>query len=329
MNLAIEEAWKRQLLTYPNPAVGGLLLDKNGKIIAISAHQEAGKPHSEVLLFKNGYLHLTGDTGIERFEKSNDIRNYLYENSRGLFKGTTLYTTLEPCHHYGKTPPCSLLIQKMGVDEVVIGYLDDSSAGGGASYLESYSKVTVLNSKESRELLEPFLIWQEKTFLFFKYAQTLNGNISDGVISSKESRTFVHEIRTKIDLLIIGGNTVRTDRPTLDSRLINGKAPDILILSKEKEFDRTIPLFQVPDRKVYIDNNLERVSKYKFVMVEGGYSLLKEILKEIDMLLLFISPKLREFPKGEFLESDFQLLHSRRVGDDTLLYLKKDTEESL
>jgi diaminohydroxyphosphoribosylaminopyrimidine deaminase/5-amino-6-(5-phosphoribosylamino)uracil reductase len=325
MNLAVEEAWKWQLLTYPNPAVGGVLLDKNGKIVSISAHQKSGEPHSEVLLLKDGYIKLSGDREIEQLQKSEDIHQYLYINSGELFFGATLYTTLEPCNHFGKTPPCSLLIKNLGIYKVIIGFEDNSvKAGGGANFLNDHGVETIfLNSQKARDLLEPFLKWSSGRFIFFKYAQTLNGNIWDGIISSKESRTFVHQLRDKIDLLLIGGNTVREDRPTLDSRLVGGDSPDILIYSKEKEFDKTIPLFSVPNREVFIESSLQRLEEYRYIMVEGGYSLLKVLSKEIDWLLLFISPKLVSSEKIDFERENFEILHQQKIDKDLMIWMRR------
>ncbi len=104
------------------------------------------------------------------------------------------------------------------------------------------------------ELIEPFLIWQERAFVLFKIAQTANGKIGGGYLSSKESLEHVHQLRLACDYMVIGGNTVRVDRPTLDCRFIEAKAPDIVIYSKQKDFDREIPLFKVKDREVNIVN---------------------------------------------------------------------------
>jgi len=124
--------------------------------------------------------------------------------------------------------------------------------------------------KECDILLKPFLRYQEKNFVFFKWAQRLDGSTTGGIISSNASRNFVHTLRDACDLIVIGGNTVRIDRPRLDSRLVGGKAPDVLIYSRFKDFDRSIPLFSVPDRKVIISDSLEAIQHYKCIMIEGS-----------------------------------------------------------
>jgi len=325
MDLAVDEAWKYQGLTYPNPAVGGLILNNFGKIISISAHKKAGDSHSEVLTIQKAYFEITGDRDILDLSKSAEIHNYLYLNHNNIFKNFTIYTTLEPCNHYGKTPPCSLLIQKLGFKKVVIGVLDSNKdAEGGKEFLNTVGIETkVLNSENSINLIEPFLLWNKNRFIFFKYAQTVNGNISDGIISSKESRKFVHQIRDKIDLMVIGGNTVRVDKPTLDSRLIDGKAPDILIFSNQNNFDQNIPLFSVPNRRITVSNSLNIMKKHRYVMVEGGYSLLNAISKNIDWLLLFISPKVISTTLTTIERLNFQIIYQQQVGTDLMVWLKK------
>jgi diaminohydroxyphosphoribosylaminopyrimidine deaminase/5-amino-6-(5-phosphoribosylamino)uracil reductase len=326
MKLAIDEAWKSQLITYPNPAVGGVLLSSSNEILSISSHKKSGEPHSEVNVFKEAYLKVTGDEKILKLKESAELHEYLIKNGKNIFKGSTLYTTLEPCNHYGKTPPCSLLIQQLGVSKVIIGINDENEeASGGAEFLSKNGvEVLFLNSEETRNLFMPFKLWQQKRFVFFKYAQTTNGDIENGIISSSRSREFVHKIRDKIDLLVIGGNSVRIDRPILDSRIASGKAPDILIFSKQnkEDFDKSIPLFSVPNRKVYIENSLEKIDKYNFVMIEGGYQLLQEVLYQIDMLLVFIAPKIRSSSEVQFPETQFRILHRSCIFEDTLIWMK-------
>ena len=88
-----------------------VILDKNGKLLSIDAHQEAGKPHAEVLALKNAYFHLTQDSAILSLQESHQIHQYLKQNAKDIFHNSTLYTTLEPCMHEGKTPSCASLIK--------------------------------------------------------------------------------------------------------------------------------------------------------------------------------------------------------------------------
>lgn len=325
MNLCLKEAWKYQGQTYPNPAVGSLILDKNGKIAAIEAHQTAGGCHAELNAIEKALI-AYGDTKIAQINTPVKKHQYILKNHKNLFLGSTIYVTLEPCNHDGQTPPCSTLIKELGFKKVIIGTLDlNKEAGGGAKELElkGIKVIKGILKKECEALLEPFKKWQEKsTFIFFKLAITQNGVFTGGIISSQESRTLVHKLRSKIDLLIIGGNTVRVDRPTLDCRLSGGKAPDILIYSKHDDFDETIPLFQVKGRKVFIENTLERLKEYRFIMIEGGEGMLKATLPILEHILLFTS---EQFKKGDTLQLDFELesLNADKINSDTIEWFRK------
>lgn len=323
IDLALNEAWKYQGLTYPNPAVGAVVV-KNGKILSVAAHKAAGEPHAEVLAIKEAYYYLTNDKKILDIKSSEKLHEFLNENAKNLFNDATIYITLEPCAHYGKTPPCSLLIKNLKFKEVVYAVDDPNkkASGGGEFLKKSGIKVTKgVREKEGYELIEPFLRWSKDRFIFFKLAQTLNGVITGGTISSLASREYVHKLRDKIDLLIIGGNTVRVDRPTLDSRLVGGKAPDILIYSKKDGFDKNIPLFNVKSRKVKISDNFDIIQDYKFIMIEGGEGMLNATKNLVDWYLFFISPNLKSGKNYSFKKS-LKILHQNRIDTDLMVWSK-------
>jgi len=327
MNLAIEKAWAFQGLTYPNPPVGAIITDNQNNFIAYGIHKKAGAPHAEVNAIKQAYFNITNDKEILKIESSNKIHDYLYINHNNIFKNKNLYVTLEPCNHFGKTPPCSKLIKELNFKKVFIGALDpNKKASGGFEYLQKKSlhvEVKLLEDK-CKELLEPFAIWQKKSFVFFKLAQSNNGVISGGTITCRESRRHVHALRDKIDLLVIGGNTVRIDRPTLDARMVNGKAPDILIYSKSKKFDKSIPLFNVKNREVFIENDFEKIKNYKFVMIEGGKGMLKACKYFVKHYLIYKSPHEKNGTPIE-LGVDLKEYFNSKIGEDTYFWLKKIT----
>lgn len=323
MALAIKEAWKYQGLTYPNPAVGAVVV-KNKTILSIDAHKKAGEPHAEVLAIKKAYFRLTNDKDILNLKNSSKIHLYLLKKAKNLFRDATIYITLEPCNHYGKTPPCVDLIKDLKFKRVVISIKDpNEKATGGIQKLQKSSILVDIGimKKEGDELIEPFRKWSYSRFIFFKLAQTLNGVIAPGVISSKESREFVHKLRDKIELLVIGGNTVRADRPILDSRLIDGKAPDILIYSKKRDFDKDIPLFFVKNREVFIESSFDILSNYRYIMIEGGENMLNASFDIIDWYLFFIAPKLKN-GKGYFLNKNLKILNQQNIGDDLMVWSK-------
>lgn len=325
MKLAIDEAWKYQLLTYPNPAVGCVIV-KNGELLAIEAHKEAGLAHAEVNALKAAYLKKNPNDLIKVKNSSHDIHEYLIKNHNGFFEDCDIYVTLEPCNHEGKTPSCAKLLAKLKPKRVIISILDiNKIASGGIKTLEDSNievKVGCLK-EEGDNLIYPFLKWSKNNFIFFKMAQTLNGSI-DGNISSNPARSYVHTLRDKIDLLLIGGNTVRNDKPTLDARYIGGRPPNVMIYSKNKMFDKNIPLFNIPNRNVFVSDDLFKLLDYKLVMIEGVYSLLDKLKERIDYIILVISPKIRNGQNCLIeMDMDFEIVHENYVGEEKIVYLKR------
>lgn len=331
MNLAIDEAYKWQILTYPNPAVGALLLDNHGKMVALTAHKEAGKPHAEVLAFKEAFLNLASDQSLadqlEKLENSSEIHDFLISNHNNIFRDFMLFVTLEPCNSAGKTPACSHLIREMKIKTVVFGANDpNDKMSGGAGFLQNagIEVVSGVCQKRCEELIYPFVVWQKKQFVLFKWASRLNGTIDGGLISGEMAQIHTHKIRSLCDAMLIGGRTVRHDRPTLDSRKAGGKNPDIVIFSQNVEFDRNIPLFGVPNRTVTISDSLSAIENHKFVFAEGTSTLLNLLASKVDMFLVYQSSSLQA---GRSISSDqeLELLHIERLGSDTKSwYIKKE-----
>jgi diaminohydroxyphosphoribosylaminopyrimidine deaminase/5-amino-6-(5-phosphoribosylamino)uracil reductase len=325
MKLCLKEAWKYQGLTYPNPAVGSLILDSYGKIVAIDAHHKAGTAHAELNVISKA-LEIYGDTNIKNIKEASEKHHYILENHNGLFKDCTIFVTLEPCNHTGSTPPCSILIKELGFKKIIIGSIDPNpNATGGAELLRDFGLevITGVEKQACDLLIEPFKKWQkDEPYIFFKLAITKNGVYTGGIISNKESRILVHNLRDKIDLLIIGGNTVRVDRPTLDCRLSGGSAPDILIYSHTKDFDKDIPLFKVKNRKIFISSNFDIIKQYKFIMIEGGEGMLSATQDIVDSYLIFTSS---DFKVGKTVQLDMKLkkLYNFQNRSDTIEWFRK------
>ena len=333
MKLAIEEAWKYQFLTYPNPAVGATVV-KNNKVLSLSSHKCSGGPHAEVLALKEAYLTKYPESKLQDINESNAIHNYLILNHNNFFHNCEIYVTLEPCNHLGKTPACSHLLSSVGIKKVFIGTLDpNQEASGGKEYLiEANIDVEInCNKEESDKLLLPFLNYQNGHFTFFKMAMREDGSIDGGYITTQDSLNLVHEIRTKLDLMVIGGNTVRIDRPTLDSRFSHDKkVPDILIYSTKNNFDEEIPLFKVKNRQVTVSSSLDLLNEKKFIMIEGGYNLFLKVKDTIDYMMLFISHKIQseKFKKIEF--QNFKKEYSYFINEyDEIIFLKKINDKEL
>ncbi|ELK3774124.1 bifunctional diaminohydroxyphosphoribosylaminopyrimidine deaminase/5-amino-6-(5-phosphoribosylamino)uracil reductase RibD [Campylobacter jejuni] len=315
MNLALNEAWKYQFLTYPNPAVGCVILDKNGKILAIKAHEKAGLAHAELNAITHAFKSLRPEISLPK--EANALHEFICKNHQGVFKDSIAFVTLEPCSHQGKTPPCAKLFSKLGFKKIFISVKDGNKiASGGAEFLKKQGielEFDILK-EEGKKLLKPFLKWQKGQFKLFKLALSMNGSPFGKIVSNELSRAYAHKIRAVIDLLVVGGETIRKDHPILDARLCKAKAPNLCILSRQNidNFDKNIPLFKVPNRQIYT----QIPSEAKFLMYEGGENFLEIFKDEIDMFLIFQSSSLND-EKNVTIPLNFKPLYRNFLGSDT------------
>ncbi len=326
MNLALKEAWKYQGFTYPNPAVGCTVVGANGELLAVEAHHKAGEPHAEVNALKSAYYKLTQDEEITHLTHSAAIHTYLLNHHNNIFTDIFLYTTLEPCSHVGKTPSCASLISQLGIKKVYVGSYDGNKIAENGNMIlakNGCEVVSELLKKECDDLLYPFNKSLQSRFVFFKWAQRLNGTTDDGNISSLNARKNVHIMRDVCDLLVIGGNTVRVDRPTLDARLVDGKAPDVLIVSRQKDFDKTIPLFHVQGREVFIEENFSRLDNYKNIMIEGSSTMFELSRDYVDYYLCYVAPRFGGKSGFENLNAEFEILNLEKEDQDIIMWMKR------
>lgn len=329
LEVACSKAWEYQGITYPNPAVGCAVV-KNGALISCEAHKEAGLPHAEVEALKSAFFVLSDESQkkeeLSKLQTADEIHDFLKTNAIDLFWECDIYVTLEPCSHEGRTPSCAKLLSYLKPQRVVVGAREQNAqASGGSEILNSSGVQTIFIENEAcNELIKPFLKWKnEGGFVFFKLALTMNGRISGGKISCNESLKLVHRLREKIDLLCIGGNTVRIDRPTLDARLVGGRAPNVLVYSKNNNFERSIPMFAVGNRDVIVSDSLEGIKDYNFVMIEGGAGMLSATDEIVDYYLFFISPQISGGSDLNTVDLSFKILHSRRLDKDLLVWAKR------
>lgn len=213
MGLAINLARKGIGKVNPNPMVGAVIV-KDNKIVGTGYHEKYGGKHAEI----------------------NAI-----ENSKESLNGSTMYVNLEPCSHFGKTPPCVDKIIESKINKVVIASVDPNPLvqGKGVKKLRDAGievKVGVLD-EENRKLNEVFLkyIKHKKPFVVMKVAMSLDGKIATTTgqskwISCDESRRYVHKLRSEVMSILVGINTVIKDNPMLDCRLENGKNPIRIIV---------------------------------------------------------------------------------------------------
>jgi diaminohydroxyphosphoribosylaminopyrimidine deaminase/5-amino-6-(5-phosphoribosylamino)uracil reductase len=186
--------------TSPNPAVGAVLTN-DGQIAGEGYHHRAGEPHAEIHAIR-----AAGDRA----------------------RGATLYVSLEPCNHTGRTPPCSHAVVEAGIARVVIGAEDPNpkTARGGIAYLQAHDiDVETANDAASREIIEPFAraIRSERPYVSLKMAMSLDGFIASerGVqqwLTAAQAREFVRDLRIAHDAVAVGAGTVRVDNPRLTVR---------------------------------------------------------------------------------------------------------------
>ncbi|MFC1522944.1 bifunctional diaminohydroxyphosphoribosylaminopyrimidine deaminase/5-amino-6-(5-phosphoribosylamino)uracil reductase RibD [Elusimicrobiota bacterium] len=203
---AIALAKKGFPFAMPNPLVGAILI-KNNRIIGSGYHKKYGGPHAEICALKQA-------------------------GSRA--KGATLYVTLEPCNHWGKTPPCAKAIAESGIKRAVIASKDPNPSvdGNGIKYLRRNGiKISAgVCAQEAQAINLPFLktVTSKKPFVVLKSASTLDGKIADSNgrskwITSQGARTLVHKIRSCFDAILVGAQTIISDDPDLGS---HGKGRD-------------------------------------------------------------------------------------------------------
>lgn len=201
MRIALEQAKKGLGEVSPNPAVG-CVITKNNMVIATGYHRRFGGPHAEVM-------------ALEKAGKE--------------ARGATLYVSLEPCCHFGKTPPCTEAIIKSGIKEMVAAMADPNPANNGRGFKQlRKNKIRVISGilkKEAQELNKAFIerMKKKRPYISVKLAQSLDGKIATRTgkskwISSKASRSMVHRLRKRHDAVMVGVNTVIRDDPLLNVR---------------------------------------------------------------------------------------------------------------
>jgi diaminohydroxyphosphoribosylaminopyrimidine deaminase/5-amino-6-(5-phosphoribosylamino)uracil reductase len=237
--------------TYPNPMVGCVIVHNN-RIIGEGFHCKAGKPHAEV-------------------NAINSVKN------ESLLAHSTLYVNLEPCAHYGKTPPCSLLIKQKNIPRVVVGCLDSFSqvSGKGIEMLQSAGiqvKAGVLE-EESRELNRRFFTFHEKKrpYIILKWAQTRDGYIDidrpvvdkarPTWITDEWGRRIVHKWRSIEPSILVGTKTALKDNPSLTVRSWPGKNPLRLVLDREGKLPHFLTLFNGKSPTLVFSNKKKQESK--------------------------------------------------------------------
>ena len=273
--------------TYPNPLVGCVIV-KDEKIISEGWHKIAGKDHAEVI-------------AIKKIKEKKDLRK------------STLYVNLEPCNHIGKTPPCTDLIIKSGIQNVVIGCLDPNILvkGKGAEKLKKTGiNVTVgVCENQAKKLNKRFFCYHEKKrpYVILKWAESKDGFVGPEkkynnigkvkYLTKMKDRILVHKWRKEEESILIGVQTLIDDNPKLTNRYTQGRSPLKILFDPNDRGDRSSYLFKSNDflhmtnKRLKVKKNdknrflkiaLEFLYNYKIssILVEGGSFTIQEFINQ-------------------------------------------------
>lgn len=274
MERALELALKGEGKVNPNPLVGAVVV-KNGKIIGEGYHKNYGGFHAEVFALE--------EAGEEA-------------------RGADIYVTLEPCSHYGKTPPCAKKIIEMGIKRCFIASLDPNPlvAGRGIKMMQEagIEVVTGVLEKEAMEINRVFMKYISKKipYLFFKCGITLDGKIASRTgnskwITNEISREKVQKLRNKYMGIMVGINTLLADNPSLTARIENGRNPYRIVIDPELKTPLSSKFVNFKDNKsILITSKFEEKNKkieklreknVKIIFLDGKDFKIKKILEKI------------------------------------------------
>jgi diaminohydroxyphosphoribosylaminopyrimidine deaminase / 5-amino-6-(5-phosphoribosylamino)uracil reductase len=284
MRLAIEQSYQVKGTTYPNPPVGAVILDSEGRVVGVGGTAPAGGDHAEVVALRR---------------------------AGGLASGGVAVVTLEPCNHYGKTPPCVNALIDAKVATVVFAVTDPNGVAGGGADRLSAADVQVRSGVLADQVAGgPLREWLHKQrtglpHLTWKYASSVDGRsaASDGSsqwISSEASRSDLHRRRAMADAIVVGTGTVLADDPALTARLADGS------LAEKQPLRVVVGMREIPsEAKVLNDDSrtmvirthdpaevLKALSDRTDVLLEGGPTLAGAFLRagSINRILAYVAP---------------------------------------
>ncbi|OMC16694.1 riboflavin biosynthesis protein RibD [Mycobacterium colombiense] len=286
MRLAIDQSNHVKGTTYPNPPVGAVILDAGGEVVGVGATEPAGGDHAEILALRRA-----GDLAV----------------------GGTVVVTLEPCNHYGKTPPCVNALLDAKVGTVVYAVADPNpEAAGGADRLGE-AGVAVRSGVLADEVTGgPLREWLHKQrtglpHLTWKYASSVDGRsaAADGSsrwISSEASRLDLHRRRAVVGAIVVGTGTVLADDPALTARLPDGSLADrqpLRVVVGMREIPSEAKVLNDDSRTMLIRTHdpmevLKAVSDRTDVLLEGGPTLAGAFLRAglVNRILAYVAPTL-------------------------------------
>lgn len=266
----IELAEKALGKTYPNPLVGSVIVH-NGRIIGEGFHIKSGEPHAEI-----------------------NAINSIKKEDRHLIPESTIYVSLEPCAHFGKTPPCALKIRELGFKKVVIGAMDShDKVNGKGKKIITEAGIEVVSSvleNKCRELNKRFFNYHERKrpFIILKWAQSADGfmdkDFKPTQISNSLSKQLVHQMRSEEHAILVGKNTAIHDNPSLTVREIEGRNPIRILIDFNLEVSEDCNIFN-NEAETIIFNSIKNSEEknLKFIKIERENSL-GQILEKLYQL---------------------------------------------
>jgi len=264
MKRAIYLAERALGLTYPNPMVGCVIVCED-RIISEAWHHKAGEPHAEI----------------------NAINSVFNKN---LLRNSTLYVTLEPCSHYGKTPPCAEKISELKIPRVVIGTLDPHKKvnGKGINIIKNTGIEVITNILEDkcRELNKYFFCFHEKKrpYITLKWAESKDGFIDKDFrpfpISNSLSQWENHNLRTKNQAILVGTNTALRDNPRLTIRGLSAKNPTRIVLDKNLLIPQNFHILNGESDTIILNEKEEKnVKNLHYIKLDFNQNLLQNLMK--------------------------------------------------
>lgn len=326
-------------LSYPNPMVGAVIVH-NEQIIGEGYHKRYGEAHAEV-------------------NAINSVKD------KSVFHNATLYVSLEPCSHFGKTPPCCDLLVKYQFKRVVIGAMDifEKVNGKGIKKLQA-NKIALtypVLEKESNRVNKRFLTFhqQKRPYIILKWAETKDGfidkirNGEKGInpITGIESQIRVHQMRSQEHAILVGWKTINTDNPSLTTRKVNGENPIRIVLDAQLKANKNATVFNDGAPTIVINRLKEnQIGAVKFVqctmeniqiilnqlyqlnilscIVEGGAATLNSFINEEiwDEAYQFVGNN--TFGKGIAVNRiNFAAKNKFQYGNDNCFYYEKKTTD--
>ncbi len=284
MRLAVEQSYRVKGTTYPNPPVGAVILDPEGKVVGVGATEPAGGEHAEILALRR---------------------------AGGLAAGGIAVVTLEPCNHYGKTPPCVNALIEARVSTVIYAVADPNAvASGGAGRLQAAGVQVRSGVLADQVAAGPLREWLHKQrtglpHVTWKYASSVDGRsaAADGSsqwISSEASRSDLHRRRALADAIVVGTGTVLADDPALTARLADGSPAGrqpLRVVVGMREIPSDAKVLNDDSRTMVIRTHdpmevIKALSDRTDVLLEGGPTLAGAFLRAgaINRILAYIAP---------------------------------------